>query len=50
MIEDHRAFDHISKLADIAGPVVFLKRGHRLIRDLVDPLTHRIAEFLHEGP
>jgi hypothetical protein len=30
--------------------MIFLGRCHRLIRDLFDRLTHRIAEFLDEGP
>src|SRR3979409_408726 len=45
--KDHRALDHVSQLADIARPVVVLKRAHRVFRDLLDPFAHRIAELPH---
>ena len=31
--EDQGAFDDVAQLADIAGPVMRLQRGHRFLRD-----------------
>src|SRR5579871_621761 len=50
MRQDHRAFDHVAKLSYIARPGIVNQRAHRFRRNLLDLLSHRIAEFLDEGP
>src|SRR5258708_39113312 len=50
MVENHRALDDVAQLTDITGPMVGLKSGDGFIRDFIDRLSHRIAEFPHEGP
>ena len=46
--KDNRAFHHVLQLANVARPRIPLEGSHGFGRNAVDPLSHAVAELLHE--
>jgi len=46
--KDNRAFDQVLQLANVARPGIPLEGSHGFRRNRVHPLSHALAELLHE--
>src|SRR6202166_2015898 len=48
LAQQHRAFDHVLELADVAGPAVSAEAGEGAARDAVHALVEGVVVDLHE--